>query len=596
MTKGGEGGFIKNGEQMKKSGAEILVECLKREGVKHIFGYPGGVVLNIFDTLYDEKDIKLILTRHEQGAVHAADGYARASGKVGVAIVTSGPGATNTVTGIANASMDSVPIVVFSGQVPTMLIGNDAFQEADIVGITRPCTKYNYLVKDINDLAKTVREAFHIASTGRPGPVLIDLPKDVTAGKTDFIWPQHIQIRSYNPTYEGNKWMIKQAAHEIARAKKPVIMAGGGVILSGASKELKELAEFMDIPVTMTLMGLGGFPGTHNLSLGMLGMHGTYYANMAVQNADLLIGIGVRFDDRVTGKTASFAPNAKIVHIDIDPTSIRKNVRVDVPVVGDVKLVLKEILKILKEEVGKEQWSAIRKSWLKQMEQWKKERPLTYRYDEKIIKPEFVIEKIYELTKGNAIICTEVGQNQMWAAQFYKYDKPRRFLSSGGLGTMGFGFPAAIGAQLACPNDLVIDIAGDGSIQMNIQEIATAVINKLPVKVAILNNHYLGMVRQWQELFFRERYSHTYLDVVPDFVKVAEAYNAVGLRATKPEEVEPVLREALKVKDKPVFMDFVVDWREKVYPMVPAGASIDEMLFEEEKQEGKTEKKLKAVK
>lgn len=578
---------------MKKSGAEILVECLKREGVKHIFGYPGGVVLNIFDTLYDEKDIKLILTRHEQGAVHAADGYARASGKVGVAIVTSGPGATNTVTGIANASMDSVPIVVFSGQVPTMLIGNDAFQEADIVGITRPCTKYNYLVKDINDLAKTVREAFYIASTGRPGPVLIDLPKDVTAGKTDFLWPQHIQIRSYNPTYEGNKWMIKQAAHEIARAKKPVIMAGGGVILSSASKELRELAEFMDIPVTMTLMGLGGFPGTHNLSLGMLGMHGTYYANMAVQNADLLIGIGVRFDDRVTGKTASFAPNAKIVHIDIDPTSIRKNVRVDVPVVGDVKLVLKEILKILKEEIGKEQWSAIRKSWLKQMEQWKKERPLTYRYDEKIIKPEFVIEKIYELTKGNAIICTEVGQNQMWAAQFYKYDKPRRFLSSGGLGTMGFGFPAAIGAQLACPNDLVIDIAGDGSIQMNIQELATAVINKLPVKVAILNNHYLGMVRQWQELFFRERYSHTYLDVVPDFVKVAEAYNAVGLRATKPEEVEPVLKEALKVKDKPVFMDFVVDWREKVYPMVPAGASIDEMLFEEEKKE---EKKVRAVK
>ena len=578
---------------MKKSGAEILVECLKREGVKHIFGYPGGVVLNIFDTLYDEKDIKLILTRHEQGAVHAADGYARASGKVGVAIVTSGPGATNTVTGIANASMDSVPIVVFSGQVPTMLIGNDAFQEADIVGITRPCTKYNYLVKDINDLAKTVREAFHIASTGRPGPVLIDLPKDVTAGKTDFLWPQHIQIRSYNPTYEGNKWMIKQAAHEIARAKKPVIMAGGGVILSSASKELKELAEFMDIPVTMTLMGLGGFPGTHNLSLGMLGMHGTYYANMAIQNADLLIGIGVRFDDRVTGKTASFAPNAKIVHIDIDPTSIRKNVRVDVPVVGDVKLVLKEILKILKEEAGKEQWSAIRKSWLKQMEQWKKERPLTYRYDGNIIKPEFVIEKIYELTKGNAIICTEVGQNQMWAAQFYKYDKPRRFLSSGGLGTMGFGFPAAIGAQLACPNDLVIDIAGDGSIQMNIQELATAVINKLPVKVAILNNHYLGMVRQWQELFFRERYSHTHLNVVPDFVKVAEAYNAVGLRATKPEEVEPVLREALKVKDKPVFMDFVVDWREKVYPMVPAGASIDEMLFEEEKKE---EKKLRAVK
>src|SRR4030065_609147 len=578
---------------MKISGAEILIESLKREGVKHIFGYPGGVVLNIFDRLYDNKDIQLILTRHEQGAVHSADGYARSTGKPGVAIVTSGPGATNTVTGIANASMDSVPIVVFSGQVPTMLIGNDAFQEADIVGITRPCTKYNYLVKDINDLAKTVREAFHIASTGRPGPVLIDLPKDVTAGKTDFIWPQHIQIRSYNPTYEGNKLMIKQAAHEIARAKKPVIMAGGGVILSGASKELKELAEFMDIPVTMTLMGLGGFPGTHNLSLGMLGMHGTYYANMAIQNADLLIGIGVRFDDRVTGKTASFAPNAKIVHIDIDPTSIRKNVRVDVPVVGDVKLVLKEILKILKEEAGKEQWSAIRKSWIKQMEQWKKERPLTYRYDEKIIKPEFVIEKIYELTKGNAIICTEVGQNQMWAAQFYKYDKPRRFLSSGGLGTMGFGFPAAIGAQLACPNDLVIDIAGDGSIQMNIQELATAVINKLPVKVAILNNHYLGMVRQWQELFFNERYSYTHLEVVPVFVKVAEAYGAIGLRATKPSEVEPVLKEAFKIK-KTVFMDFVVYWKEKVYPMVPAGAAIDQMLFEEQKE--KAEKKLKAVK
>ncbi len=394
MTEGGEGGgFVKNGEQTKKSGAEILVECLKREGVKHIFGYPGGVVLNIFDTLYDEKDIKLILTRHEQGAVHAADGYARASGKVGVAIVTSGPGATNTVTGIANASMDSVPIVVFSGQVPTMLIGNDAFQEADIVGITRPCTKYNYLVKDINDLAKTVREAFHIASTGRPGPVLIDLPKDVTAGKTDFIWPQHIQIRSYNPTYEGNKWMIKQAAHEIARAKKPVIMAGGGVILSGASKELKELAEFMDIPVTMTLMGLGGFPGTHNLSLGMLGMHGTYYANMAVQNADLLIGIGVRFDDRVTGKTASFAPNAKIVHIDIDPTSIRKNVRVDVPVVGDVKLVLKEILKILKEEVGKEQWSAIRKSWLKQMSSGKRKDPLRTDMMKKSLNPNLLLRR-----------------------------------------------------------------------------------------------------------------------------------------------------------------------------------------------------------
>ena len=578
---------------MKKSGAEILIECLKKEGVKHVFGYPGGVVLNIFDVLYDEKDIKLILTRHEQGAIHAADGYARASGKVGVALVTSGPGATNTVTGIANASMDSVPLVVFSGQVPTMLIGNDAFQEADIVGITRPCTKYNYLVKDVNDLAQTVKEAFHIASTGRPGPVLIDLPKDVTVGKTDFVWPEHVKIRSYNPTYEGNKWMIKQAAHEIAKAKKPVIMAGGGVIISGASKELKELAELMHIPVTMTLMGLGGFPGTHSLSMGMLGMHGTYYSNMAVQNSDLIIGIGVRFDDRVTGKTASFAPHAKIIHIDIDPTSIRKNVRVDIPVVGDVKSVLRDMLKVLKEEGAREQWSAIRKAWLKQIEQWRHERPMTYNYEENVIKPQFVVEKIYEVTKGDAIICTEVGQNQMWAAQFYKYDKPRRFLSSGGLGTMGFGFPAAIGAQFACPDALVIDIAGDGSIQMNIQELATAVINKLPVKVAILNNHYLGMVRQWQEMFFKERYSYSNLDVVPDFVKVAEAYGAKGFKAVKPQEVEPVIREALKVKDRPVFMDFIVDWKEKVYPMVPAGAAINEMLFDEEQKE---EKRLKAVK
>jgi acetolactate synthase-1/2/3 large subunit len=577
---------------MKISGAEILIECLKKEGVKHVFGYPGGVVLNIFDVLYDEKDLQLILTRHEQGAIHAADGYARASGKVGVAIVTSGPGATNTVTGIATASMDSVPLVVFSGQVPTMLIGNDAFQEADIVGITRPCTKYNYLVKDIKELAKTVKEAFHIASTGRPGPVLIDLPKDVTAGTGEFIWPQDVGIRSYNPTYYGNKWMIKQAAQMITKAKKPVIMAGGGVIISGASKELKELAELLKIPVTMTLMGLGGFPGTHKLSMGMLGMHGTYYANSAVQNADLVIGIGVRFDDRVTGKTSSFAPEAKIIHIDIDPTSIRKNVRVDLPVVGDVRNVLKETIKILKEQKG--QWSAVRNAWIKQIDNWKKNKPLSYRFDKNVIKPEFVVEKLYEISKGDAIICTEVGQNQMWAAQFYKYDKPRKFLSSGGLGTMGYGFPAAIGAQIACPDKLVIDIAGDGSIQMNIQELATAVINKLPVKVAILNNGYLGMVRQWQELFFKERYSHTNLDVVPDFVKVAEAYGAVGFKATRPDEVEPVIKEAMKIKNKPVFMDFVVDWREKVFPMVPAGAAIDEMIFDE--VEEKPRKKLRAVK
>ncbi|MDP2157790.1 MAG: biosynthetic-type acetolactate synthase large subunit [Nitrospirota bacterium] len=578
---------------MKMTGSEILIESLKKEGVKHLFGYPGGVVLNIFDLLYDEKELQLILTRHEQGAVHAADGYARASGKVGVALVTSGPGATNTVTGIATAAMDSIPLVVITGQVPTMLIGNDAFQEADIVGITRPCTKYNFLVKNVNDLALTIKEAFHIASTGRPGPVLIDLPKDVTTSKTEFHWPDHVKIRSYNPTYEGNKYMITQAAHMIAKAKKPLIIAGGGVISSDASTELREFAEMTNLPVTMTMMGLGGFPGSHKLSLGMLGMHGTYFANKAVQDSDLLIAIGMRFDDRVTGKIDAFAPNAKIIHIDIDPTSIRKNVRVDLPIVGDVRRVLTVMNKVIHEEV-KEPWAEVRKAWLKQIDAWKKERPMSYDRDADVIKPQYVIEKINELTKGNAIIATEVGQNQMWAAQFYKYDKPRTWLSSGGLGTMGYGLPAAIGAQLAFPDKLVIDIAGDGSIQMNIQELATAVINKLPVKVAILNNRCLGMVRQWQELFFQERYSHTKLDeTVPDFVKVAEAYSAVGLRATRKSEVEPVLKEAFAVK-RPVFMDFVIDCTEKVYPMVPAGAAIDQMLFREEVK--KPEKKLKAVK
>jgi acetolactate synthase-1/2/3 large subunit len=488
--------------------------------------------------------------------------------------------------------MDSVPIVVFTGQVPTGLIGNDAFQEADIVGISRPCTKYNFLAKDVRDLSKIIREAFYIATSGRPGPVLIDLPKDVTTDSTEFVWPK-VDIRSYHPTYEGNKWMITKAAGMIAKSKKPVIIAGGGAVLSGASKELKELAEYTNVPVTMTLMGLGSFPGSHKLSLGMPGMHGTYYANKAIQDSDLLIAIGMRFDDRVTGKLDAFAPHAKIIHIDIDPTSIRKNVPVDSPIVGDVKHVLTSLNRALKEEV-QEQWDQVRKSWLKQIAAWKKEKPMSYTYSDDIIKPQFVVEKIYELTKGNAIISTEVGQNQMWAAQFFKYDQPRTWLTSGGLGTMGYGFPAAIGAQIAHPNKLVIDIAGDGSIQMNIQELATAVINKLPVKVAILNNHYLGMVRQWQELFFKERYSYSNLEVTPDFVKVAEAYGAVGFRATKPSEVEPVLKEAFKIK-KTVFMDFLVHWKEKVYPMVPAGAPIDQMLFEEA-EEKKPRKKLKAVK
>lgn len=578
---------------MKLTGAEIFVESLKKEGVSHIFGYPGGVVLPIFDALYNQKDIKVILPRHEQGAVHMADGYARSTGKVGVALATSGPGATNTVTGLATAFMDSIPIVVFTGQVPTPMIGVDAFQEADIVGITRPCTKYNYLVKNVSDLAYTIKEAFYIASKGRPGPVLVDLPRDVIASKADFFYPPTVSLRSYNPNYIGNRWQIKKAAEAIKKAKQPIIYAGGGCILSNASKELRELAELTDIPVTLTLMGLGAFPGEHNLFLGMLGMHGTYTANMAIHNSDLIIAIGARFDDRVTGRVKDFAPHAKIIHIDIDPTSIRKSVHVDIPIVGDVKLVLVDLLKELKAITEtNEVIDEARKQWKKQINQWKKDHPLSYEYSDDVIKPQFVVEKIYELTKGEAIITTEVGQNQMWAAQFYKFNSPRHWLSSGGLGTMGYGFPAAIGAKVANPDKLVITIAGDGSIQMNIQELATAVVEQLDVKVAIINNCCLGMVRQWQELFYGERYSSSLLCEIPDFVKVAEAYGAVGLRAVKPSEVEPVIKEALKIK-KPVFMDFKVDLYEKVYPMVPAGAAINEMILPEKKEK---KEKLKIVK
>jgi acetolactate synthase-1/2/3 large subunit len=573
------------------TGAEIFLECLKKEKVDTLFCYPGGVVLKIFDVLYDQKDVRLILPRHEQGGVHMADGYARSTGKVGVALVTSGPGATNVVTGLTTAYMDSIPIVVFTGQVPTALIGNDAFQEADIVGITRPCTKYNFLVKDVKDIAQTIKEAFYIASTGRPGPVLVDLPRDVVTTKADFVYPDKVEIRSYNPTVIGNKWQIKQAAEAIAKAKKPVAYIGGGVILSNAAAEILEFAEITRIPVTHTLMGIGGFPGTHPLSLGMLGMHGTYYANMAIHNSDLIVAIGARFDDRVTGKVEGFAPDAKIIHIDVDPTSIRKNVRVDIPIVGDVRHVMTELNKELRHI--KEPWDQIRKSWLKQIDAWREERPLTYEYADDVIKPQYVVEKLYEVTKGDAIIVTDVGQHQMWAAQFYKHDKPRDWLSSGGLGTMGYGFPAAIGAKAANPNREVFCISGDGGIQMNIQELATAVENHIPVKVVILNNRFLGMVRQWQELFYQERYSSVDLGSTPDFVKVAEAYGAIGLRATKPSEVVSVLKEAMKAK-KTVFMDFVTARYEKVFPMVPAGASINEMIFGEENK--KDEKKLKAVK
>jgi acetolactate synthase-1/2/3 large subunit len=562
---------------MKKTGSQILLECLKREGVEVIFNYPGGAILPVNDEL-TRWDFKVILARHEQGAVHAADGYARASGKVGVCLVTSGPGATNTVTGLATAFMDSIPLVALTGQVSTPLIGNDAFQEADIVGITRPCTKHNFLVTDVRNVARIVREAFYIASTGRPGPVLIDLPKDITSGETDFTYPKEIHIKGYQPTLAGHAQQVKRALTMILKARKPVIYAGGGVISSGAAQELTTLADRLQIPVTMTLMGLGGFPGTHPLSLGMLGMHGTYQANMAVTNCDLLIAIGARFDDRVTGKIEAFAPSSKKIHIDIDPTSISKNVRVDTPIVGDCKRVLAQMISLLKEEKGLDEYLRSLGTWHQQIEEWKNVHRLAY-HQNQVIKPQFVIEKIYELTKGEAIISTEVGQNQMWAAQFYLFDHPRTLLTSGGLGTMGYGFPAAIGAQVAFPQRTVVDIAGDGSIQMNIQELATAVQYKLPVKVAILNNGYLGMVRQWQELFYERRYAMTQIgNISPDFVKLAEAYGAVGLRATRPDEVVPVIQEALRTP-LPVLMDFVVEPEEGVYPMVPAGEAIDRMLL-----------------
>lgn len=560
---------------MKLTGAQILMKMLKEEGVDTIFGFPGGVVIDIYDELA-KTDIRHILVRHEQGAVHAADGYARASGRVGVCLVTSGPGATNTVTGIASAYMDSIPLVIFTGQVPTQLIGNDAFQEVDIVGITRPCTKHNYLVKRTEDLARIVKEAFIIAGSGRPGPVLIDLPKDVSNTKITYKPPKKIELKSYNPTYNPNMKQLHRAVKLIKNAKKPIIFAGGGVVLSKGSKELTELAHKTRTPVTCSLMGLGVFPGTDPLWLGMIGMHGTYRANMCSGACDLIVAVGVRFDDRVTGKTDTFAPNAKIVHIDIDPTSIRKNIPVAVPIVGDCKITLGLLNRLLdKEDLG--DLKKKRKSWLNQIEKWKNTKPLAYKQKD-IIKPQYVVEKLYELTKGNAIITTEVGQNQMWAAQYYHFNKPNHFITSGGLGVMGFGLPAAIGAQLACPDKLVVDIAGDGSIQMNIQEMATAEQYGLPVKIVILNNQYLGMVRQWQELFYDKRYCSTGMEHAPDFVKLAEAYGALGLRATKPEEVEPVLIKGLS-SPKTVIMDFAVEREECVYPMVPAGAPITEMLL-----------------
>jgi acetolactate synthase-1/2/3 large subunit len=561
---------------MKLTGAQILMEVLKEEGVDTIFGYPGGAVIDIYDELA-KTDIHHILVRHEQGAVHAADGYARAAGKVGVCLVTSGPGVTNTVTGIASAYMDSVPMVILSGQVPTALIGNDAFQEVDIVGITRPCTKHNYLVMTIEDLAATVKEAFYLARSGRPGPILVDIPKDITKNLMEYVPPGDVKLKSYNPTYKPNMKQLKKIVKLIEGSERPIIFAGGGVILSKGSQELTDLARKTRIPVTTSLMGLGAFPGTDPLSLGMIGMHGTYRANMVTSICDLMISVGVRFDDRVTGKTDAFAAQSQIVHIDIDPTTIRKNIPVTVPVVGDCKISLKHLNQLL-DEVDLGDLSQKRKKWYDQIEEWKNSNSLAYEQGSDTIKPQYVVEKLYELTKGQAIITTEVGQNQMWAAQYYFYDQPNHYITSGGLGAMGFGLPAAIGAQAAFPDKIVVDIAGDSSIQMNSQELATAVQSCLPVKVVILNNGYMGMVRQWQELFYDKRYVCTTMDCAPDFVKLAEAYGAVGLRATNPAEVESVLAEGLSIP-KPVVMDFIVEKEEGVYPMVPAGAAITEMLL-----------------
>ncbi|WP_457643826.1 biosynthetic-type acetolactate synthase large subunit [Persephonella sp.] len=573
----------------KKRGADIVIDVLLEEGVDTVFGLPGGAIMEVYDALFDAP-LRNILARHEQAAAHMADGYARATGRVGVVMATSGPGATNLVTGLATAHMDSVPMVAITGQVPRNYIGTDAFQEADVVGITRPITKHNFLVTDIKDLALILREAFYLARTGRPGPFLVDIPKDITQQEYDYKMPTEKDVEAalpgYKPHYEGNPVQIKKAAELIRKAKRPVLYVGGGVIIGNASEELRELAELTRIPVTTTNMGKGAFDETHPLALHMLGMHGTYYANMAVYNADLLIAVGARFDDRVTGKIDEFAPEAKIIHIDIDPASISKNIHVDVPIVGDVKNVLQKLLKELKKKPV--EWVKARESWLKQIEKWKEKHPLSYQKSDKIIKPQYVIEEIYNITDGEAIISAGVGQHQMWAAMFYKYRYPRQFLNSGGLGTMGYGFPAAVGAKLGRPDKTVFAIEGDGSFVMNMQDVITAVQYRLPIKIAIINNEFLGMVRQWQQLFYDSRYSSVCLAVHPDFVKLAEAMGAVGLRATKPKEVREVLQKAMEINDRPVIMDFVVDREENVLPMVPAGKSYREMIVSP-KQKGEAE-------
>ncbi len=564
---------------MRMKGTEIFIECLRREGVSVVFGHPGGAILPIYDRLYDA-EIRHILMRHEQAAAHAADGYARASGRVGVAMATSGPGATNLVTGIASAFMDSVPMVIFTGQVPSTLIGTDAFQEADVVGITRPCTKHNYLVLRTEELARTIREAFYLARTGRPGPVLVDLPKDIQLSECEFVYPEEVRLRGYRPILDGDPEAIRQAVVAILEAKRPVIYAGGGVIASEGAVELQRLAEMARVPVATTLMGLGGFPTEHPLSLAMLGMHGSWYANMAVSRCDLLIAIGVRFDDRVTGKLAAFAPEARKIHIDIDPAEINKNVRVDIPIVGDVRRVLSVLnaeLEARLREFRTMTWEAERRAWLEQIAEWKRAYPFCYDFDERVIKPQWVIEEIARITQGEAILTTDVGQHQMWAAQYYRFKHPRTWITSGGLGAMGFGLPAAIGAWFARPDRPIIAICGDGSFQMTMQELAVVAEHRIPLKIVIINNAYLGMVRQWQEIFYNGRYSASDLRVSPDYAKIAEAYGLRGYTVRRPEELTDLFEQEL-LASEPVLFDVHVAAEENVYPMVPPGAAITEMI------------------
>ncbi len=563
---------------MELTGADIFARCLVDEGVEYVFGYPGGAVLHIYDALYRQDKVEHVLVRHEQAATHAADGYARSTGRPGVVLVTSGPGATNAVTGIATAYMDSIPMVVFTGQVPTSLIGNDAFQEVDSVGITRPCVKHNFLVKDVTKLAETIKKAFYIATTGRPGPVVVDIPKDITAEKTEYAYPETVEIRSYNPVTKGNLRQVRKAVDLMLSAQRPMIYTGGGVILGRGADSLNKLVKQLGYPITNTLMGLGGYPATDRQNLGMLGMHGTYEANMAMHHCDVLIAIGARFDDRVTGNIEKFCPTAKIVHVDIDPASIAKNVKVDVPIVGNVDNVLKDMLRVMAETDKKPDAKAA-KEWWAQIEEWRGIDCLKFDRDSGTIKPQYVVEQLYKVTKGDAFVTSDVGQHQMFAAQYYKFDKPYRWINSGGLGTMGFGLPAAMGAQFAHPDELVCCITGEGSIQMNIQELATCLQYGLPIKVINLNNRFLGMVRQWQEFFYQGRYSMSYMESLPDFVKLAESYGHVGMKIEDPADVEGALQEAMKLEDRLVFMDFITDRQENVYPMIPAGAGLNEMIL-----------------